>query len=103
MKIALTNIIVNAIDAMSQKGELKIITKSIERKYAIQIEDNGCGISREDLKNIFKPYFTNKPGGLGLGLAATCDILQSNHVGVFVESEEGKGTRFILLFDKANQ
>ena len=101
MKIALTNIIVNAIDAMgSDKGELKLVTKSIDNKYVIQIEDNGCGISQGNLKDIFTPYFTNKPGGLGLGLTTTLDILRSNHVGLNVKSEEGKGTRFILLFDK---
>jgi signal transduction histidine kinase len=101
MKIALTNIIINAIDSMtSEKGELKLTTKSIAGNYAIQIEDNGCGISKANLKNIFKPYFTNKPGGLGLGLAATYHILRSNHVSVNVESAEGGGTRFILLFPK---
>ena len=103
MKIALTNIIINAIDAMtSGKGELKLVTKSIDGKYVIQIEDNGCGISKGNLQYIFKPYFTNKPGGLGLGLATTYDILRSNHVGVNVESGEGEGTRFILLFKKSN-
>ena len=101
MKFALTNIIVNAIDAMTTaKGQLKLVTKSMEDKYVIQIEDNGCGISKQNLKNIFKPYFTNKPGGLGLGLSTTYDILQSNHVRVTVESREGEGTRFILLFNK---
>jgi signal transduction histidine kinase len=103
MKIALTNIIINAIDAMaSDKGELKFITKSIDGKYVIQIEDNGCGISKKNLKDIFTPYFTNKLGGLGLGLTATFDILRSNHVGINVKSVEGKGTRFILLFDRKN-
>lgn len=101
MKIALTNIIINAIDAMAPEGgKLRLVTKSIRRKYVIRIEDNGCGISKENLKNMFTPYFTNKPGGLGLGLAATYDILQSNHVGVFVASKEGEGTRFVLLLDK---
>jgi len=101
MRIALTNIIINAIESMtSKKGELKLVTKSAGTKYIIQIEDTGCGISKENLKNIFKPYFTFKPGGLGLGLATTNDILRSNHVGVFVASEEGIGTRFILMFDK---
>jgi signal transduction histidine kinase len=101
MKIALTNIIINAIDAMtSGKGELKLVTRSIDGNYVIQIEDNGCGIGKGDLKNIFKPYFTNKPGGLGLGLATTYHILRSNHVGVNVESNEGGGTRFMLMFEK---
>lgn len=104
MKIALTNILINAIDAMtSNKGELKLVTRSTGDKYIIQIEDNGCGISKRDLKNIFKPYFTNKPGGLGIGLSTTYEILQANNIGMNVESVEGSGTRFILLFDKNHQ
>lgn len=99
MKIALTNIIINAIDAMSSKnGVLTLVTKSMGPEFVIRIEDNGCGISKTNLQYIFKPYFTNKPGGLGLGLAATYNILQSNHIGVSVQSEEGHGTEFILVF-----
>jgi signal transduction histidine kinase len=102
MKIALTNIIVNAVEAMTgQDGKLKILTRSTRDKFIIQIEDNGCGISEENLKNIFKPYFTRKPGGLGLGLASTSDILRSNHITVKVESEVGKGTCFILSLDNS--
>ena len=100
MKIALTNIVVNAIEAMaSEKGELKLTTKSMEGKHIIEIEDNGCGINNMDMDHIFKAYFTKKPGGLGIGLATTYDILQSNNVEVQVESQEGKGTRFRLFFD----
>jgi signal transduction histidine kinase len=104
MLIGLTNIVVNAIDAMTPgKGKLKLVTKSIEGRYVIQIEDNGCGISKENLKNIFKPYFTNKGSGLGIGLATTYNILRSNNVGIKVESEEGRGTRFILTFEEIHQ
>jgi len=100
MKIALTNIIINAIDAMTpEKGILKLVTKSFYGKYILQIKDNGCGISKGDLKHIFKPYFTNKQGGLGIGLSTAYEILQSDHVGVKVESEEGEGTCFTLSFD----
>ena len=100
MKIALTNIIINAIDAMtSKKGELKLITRYVDGRCVVYIQDNGCGISKINLKNIFKPFFTKKPGGLGIGLATTHDILRSNNVGVKVKSEKGKGTCFILLFD----
>jgi signal transduction histidine kinase len=101
MKIALTNIIINAIDAMpSENGELKLVTKSWNGKCAIEIEDNGVGISKENLKNIFKPYFTNKPGGMGLGLSTTLDILVSNHAGIDIQSQEGVGTCFILSFNR---
>jgi len=103
MKIALTNIIINAIDAMpSEKGELRLCTKLIKGRHAISIQDNGSGISKENLPLIFDPYFTNKQNGVGVGLAATKDILQSNKVGVRVESLIGHGTRFILLFEKSN-
>ena len=101
MQIALTNIITNAIEAMgSGKGELKVITKSTEESFVLQIEDNGCGISTENLENIFKPYFSKKQGGLGLGLSVTYEILRSSYIRVKVKSVEGQGTRFSLLFDK---
>jgi signal transduction histidine kinase len=99
--IALTNIIINAIEAMSaQNGELTLVTRSIGNKYVIEIADNGIGIKNEQLQDIFKPNFTNKPGGMGLGLSTTLEILQYNHVVVDVSSEEGCGTCFILFFDK---
>jgi len=101
MQIALTNIIINAIDAMpSENGELVLTAKLIDGKYIIEVKDNGCGISKENLNQVFKPFFTKKPGGLGLGLATTYHILKSNHVGMNVESVEGKGTCFTLTFDK---
>ena len=101
MKVALTNIIINALDAMpSEKGLLTLATRFIDGSYIVQIGDNGCGISPEHLTSIFKPYFTNKPDGLGLGLAATSDILRSNHVRVEVESEVGEGTLFTLVFEE---
>jgi signal transduction histidine kinase len=104
MEIALTNIIINAIDSMPlEKGRLKLITKSINGKCVIEIEDNGIGISKENLQHIFTPYFTNKRGGMGLGLATTMDILKANHATAEVESEEGKGTRFILSFEGIKQ
>lgn len=104
IKIALTNIIINAIEAMpSEKGKLKLITKSINGKCVIEIEDNGIGISKENLQHIFTPYYTAKPDGMGLGLSTTMKILTSNHAITKVESEEGKGTRFILSFEKVQQ
>ncbi len=103
MQIALTNIIINAIDAMpAEKGELKLVTESGKHYYTIQIGDNGCGISKENLQHIFKAYFTNKPGGLGLGLATTGAILHANNIKVEVESKEGKGTKFMLSFEKTD-
>lgn len=103
MKIALTNIVINAVDAMPpEEGELKLVTKATDDKCVLHIEDNGCGISKENLNSIFKPYFTNKPGGLGLGLANTLDILRLNQVKIDVESIINKGTKFTLSFNKSS-
>jgi signal transduction histidine kinase len=100
IKIALTNIIINAIEAMPlQNGQLKLVTKLVNGKCVVEIEDNGSGISKENMKKIFTPYFTSKPGGMGLGLSSSLDILRANHFHVDVQSKEGSGTRFILLFD----
>jgi signal transduction histidine kinase len=64
IKIALTNIIINAIDAMgTEKGELRLGTKLIKGRHAVSIQDNGSGISKENLPFIFNPYFTDKPAG----------------------------------------
>ena len=99
MKIALINIVNNAIDAMpSEKGKLRLVTRSAGQLSSIEIGDNGTGISKENLKRIFQPYFTNKPGGMGLGLSAALGILRANHVVVHVQSKEGVGTSFVLSF-----
>ena len=99
MKIALANIITNAIEAMpSGTGELTLATKSVGEQSFIEIQDNGIGISQEHLKRIFEPHFSNKPGGMGLGLSTTLDILRANHARVDVRSVEGVGTCFILSF-----
>ena len=99
IKIALTNIIINAIDAMeAQDGILKLTVKQVNSKCIIEIEDNGAGISMANLQHIFKPYFTRKPSGMGLGLSTTMETLLANQARVAVQSEEGVGTRFILSF-----
>jgi signal transduction histidine kinase len=99
--IALTNIIINAIDAMPfNTGKLKLVTQCINGQCVITIEDNGIGISQQNLGKIFKPFFTNKPGGMGLGLSTTLELLNANYARVEVKSKIGRGTRFLLSFDR---
>ena len=101
IKMAITNIVVNAIEAMyEEKGELKLVTNENENNYVVSVQDNGCGISKEHLAFIFQPYFSHKPGGLGIGLSTTYDIFRSNKIGVSVASEPGVGTQFDLFFPK---
>ncbi len=103
IQIALLNIIINAVEAMNEgEGILKI--HAIQRnKFAIvTIEDNGVGISQEHIERLFEPYFTSKNNGIGLGLAATLNIIQSHKARVEVESEVGQGTKFIISFTLAS-
>ncbi|HRO43619.1 MAG TPA: HAMP domain-containing sensor histidine kinase [Flavipsychrobacter sp.] len=100
MKIALTNILINSIEAMTeQEGFLYIHTAMTDGKYVLTISDNGCGMNSDQLKSIYTPYFSNKIGGLGLGMAISKRILEENEITVEVESQVGMGTRFILTID----
>jgi PAS domain S-box-containing protein len=100
MKIALLNIIINAIEAMPEKeGILELNTISSQNKCIVKIEDNGTGIKREQIGRLFEPYFTSKSTGVGLGLATTHNILQSHNAIIDVESEIGKGTCFTITFE----
>ncbi len=103
LKIALLNIVINAVEAMQkEQGELKISLKEKDdEQYAVFIQDNGCGISKENLVKLFEPYFTTKQNGVGLGLASTLNILQSHNVSVDVDSVVSEGTVFKLFFNKA--
>jgi PAS domain S-box-containing protein len=97
LKIAFLNIIINAIEAMNE--ETGVLSISIHREkgfYSILIGDNGIGISEENLSKLFEPYFTSKKNGLGLGLAATLNILQSHSASVDVQSRTNEGTTFFI-------
>lgn len=101
LKIAFLNIIINAVEAMNEgEGELEINVTSQPQFHEVKITDNGCGISPDNLQRLFEPYFTSKRNGLGLGLAATLNILQAHQAGVDVHSTPGSGTMFVLTFRK---
>lgn len=99
LKIALLNIIINAIEAMEpESGMLNITLNNYGAQSQLIIEDNGCGISDENLSRLFEPYFTAKRNGMGLGLAATLNILQSHQAEVEVKSKVNVGSSFIISF-----
>lgn len=99
IKIAFLNIIINAVEAMDEgRGLLIIKSYTADNYYFISIKDNGTGISSENMGRLFEPYFTAKNNGIGLGLAATLNIIQSHKATVDVNSEVGKGTEFIITF-----
>lgn len=98
LKIALLNIINNAIEALGENGTIKIGLELKGNRFELTIADNGCGIPAEQLPKLFDPYHTTKRNGMGLGLATTINILHSHNVDVDVQSEVNVGTEFLLGF-----
>jgi PAS domain S-box-containing protein len=96
------NLVINAVHAIKasgKKGTIRIATYQSEDNVVLEVEDNGIGISNENLIRIFDPFFTTKPvgEGTGLGLSIVYDIIVNKHKGkIDIKSEEGKGTNFII-------
>ncbi|MCI2228772.1 HAMP domain-containing histidine kinase [Polaribacter sp. MSW13] len=96
------NLIKNAIDAMLGKGELLLKIENSSKKVKITVSDTGKGMPKKLFKQIFKPGFTTKKRGWGLGLSLSKRIVEDYHKGkIFVQkSEIGKGTTFEILLNK---
>jgi len=101
LKQVFHNIIVNAIDAMIEGGNLCISTHVINRKYGksgenshvtIEFADTGIGMSKDVLKDAFEFYYTTKPTGTGLGLAIARQIIKGHNGKIYIKSQEGSGT-----------
>jgi len=102
LKLAFLNIIINAVEAMQEdKGVLTIEVETEKNHHIVKIRDNGSGIAEENLSKLFEPYFTSKRNGLGLGLAATLNILQAHKGRIEVTSELQKGSQFTISFPAA--
>lgn len=103
-KIAAINIILNAIKAMSSNGILKIkISTSKQNEIKISFTDNGIGINKENLQQIFNPFFSlghqkEKNTGTGLGLSITKSLIEKQGGSIDVKSQEGKGSCFTFTF-----
>jgi signal transduction histidine kinase len=93
----LTNLVVNGYQAMPEGGELTISVQVRGDEVALSITDTGHGISEENLHKLFEPLFTTKAKGIGLGLAVSKNLLESNGGNIEVESIEGIGTTFTVL------
>ena len=98
------NLLKNALDAMEGKGEIKVDIKENQHDIFLDVTDTGKGISLNNTRSVFKPGFTTKKRGWGLGLSLSKRIIEQYHKGlIFVKSSElGKGTTFRIILKKDN-
>lgn len=101
---AIQNIIKNCIEHTDDKGRLSIITDTTNLYNQLVIEDNGCGIAKEDLPHVFERFYHGKNASsdsVGIGLALSKEILKKQNATINVYSEEGIGTKFEIRFYKS--
>jgi len=96
------NLLKNALDAMEGKGKINVNIHEDEAKIYIDVSDTGKGIARKNIAQVFKPGFTTKKRGWGLGLSLSKRIIEQYHKGeIFVKnSEAGKGTTFRIVLKR---
>jgi two-component system sensor histidine kinase HydH len=94
MKAALVNILSNAYEASGAGSAVSVKTSSAEKWGIITIRDQGHGIVKKNLPNIFSPFFTTKKGGTGLGLSISQRIVEAHNGKIEVTSVIGEGTTF---------
>ncbi len=96
---ALSNLVLNAIDAMPQGGELRSTppqsaNRDAQRRVVISVSDTGSGLTPEECERLFTPYYTTKQHGTGLGLAIVQSVVSDHGGKISVESTKEKGTTF---------
>jgi PAS domain S-box-containing protein len=96
IKRAFLNLAVNGIQAMEKRGKLKVSTKKTKGFVEISFKDTGIGISKENMKKLFTPFFTTKAKGMGIGLSICKRFIDSHGGSIEVKSEEGKGSTFTV-------
>jgi len=100
MHRVLSNLFLNAIDAMPDGGTLTLRTRDRGDQVRLEISDSGVGLTPEERERIFTPYYTTKQHGTGLGLAVVQSIVSDHHGSISVVSERGQGTTFMIDLPK---
>jgi two-component system, NtrC family, nitrogen regulation sensor histidine kinase NtrY len=99
---ALSNLVLNAKDAMPEGGTVTISAHSRESKVEIRVSDTGQGMTPEECERLFTPYYTTKQHGTGLGLAIVQSIVTDHQGTIAVESREGHGATFVITLPRAD-
>jgi len=98
MQQVLINLLLNAMQAIGEKGVITISSDVDNRKKCVRVEiaDTGCGIPEDQVSKVFEPFFSTKSNGTGLGLSVSYGIVQKHKGSIRVLSRVGEGTHFIL-------
>jgi signal transduction histidine kinase len=97
---AISNLVLNAMDAMPKGGTLTLRTRTADGKIVMEVADTGSGLTREECERIFTPYYTSKQHGTGLGLAIVQSVVSDHGGRISVKSEPGQGTTFVIELPK---
>ena len=100
MEQVFINLFTNAVEAMTDGGDLAASVRVSDGAVVITISDSGKGIAKESHDKVFEPFFTTKDKGTGLGLAIVFNIIRKHYGEIKVESEEGKGTTFMITMPR---